>query len=241
MRRFLCFIAVTVLCAAPILAQETQPAPTPAPEASRELDQLKSTLGTLAQVAQAPGRPTTPPRPVQPAPPQPPGGSGIGGPPPAPQAPPAAAAPPAPPSPRVESAPTQSVRIEVTITDSLSAGAPTKKTVTMLVADNRNGRIRTTNFVRFSDVAGSTPSQTTPVTLNVDARPTLRTDARILVDLTIEYMPEAPANSGGLRPSSITESLSALVPDGKSTLISQSADPVTDRKVTIEVTATVVK
>jgi hypothetical protein len=232
MPRFSSLMTISALCVTPIFAQGPSPAATPAPQAVGSVDELRRDVDQLAQaprpvqVPPAPTQPATPPRPPTPVAPQ------------APQAPQTPPVPPAPPRP--EPVPSQSVRIEVTITDSLSAGAPTKKTVTMLVADNRNGRIRTTNFVRFSELAGSTPNQT-PVTLNVDARPTLRTDARIQLDLTIEYMPEAPANSGGLRPSSISESLSALVQDGKPTLISQSADPVTDRKVTIEVTATIVK
>ena len=39
----------------------------------------------------------------------------------------------------------------------------------------------------------------------------------------------------------INESLSVILEDGKPMLISQSADPVTDRKVKVEVKATILK
>src|SRR4030095_7603157 len=57
-------------------------------------------------------------------------------PPPAPPPPPAPA-PPAPP----RKLPTQNVRFDVTITDTFGTG-PAKKTVSMLVADTRQGQIR---------------------------------------------------------------------------------------------------
>lgn len=243
MRRLLILTALVGCTGAPAFAQQagtpppaaTVVAPEGLPPAVEPTVQLAPGQPAIALAPQA--RPAQTPRPTTPTPPGQPNMPAA----PAPGQPPNVPVAPQPPAaPRPEPVPTQSVRIDVSITDSLSAGAPVKKVVTMLVADNRNGRIRSTNFVRFSEAPGQVPSQT-PVTLNVDARPILRGDNRIQIDLTIEYMPEAPQGSSGLRPSSITESLSALVPDGKPTLLSQSADPVTDRKVSIEVTATVVK
>jgi hypothetical protein len=87
------------------------------------------------------------------------------------------------------------------------------------------------------------------VILNVDARPTLlaKDSNRARVELTIEYR---PANTGLIPPSpsetdkttpNINESLSVILEDGRSMLISQSADPVTDRKVKVEVKATLLK
>jgi hypothetical protein len=43
------------------------------------------------------------------------------------------------------------------------------------------------------------------------------------------------------QPAEIHESLSVVLQDGKPLLVSQSADPTTDRKVTVELMATVLK
>jgi len=115
--------------------------------------------------------------------------------------------------------PTQNIKIEVTITD--AAEKTTKKTVSMLVADGNNGRIRASNNQGV---------------LNVDGHGQAAVDGRIYVSVTIEYMPDRMANT-----TTLNESISLVVVGGKPTLVSQSADPGTDRRVTVEITATVVK
>jgi hypothetical protein len=115
--------------------------------------------------------------------------------------------------------PTQNVRLDVTITD--SAEKTQKKVVSMLMADGESGRIRSANNVG---------------TLNVDGNSRVAPDGRIHVFITIEYMPDRSATTTNLN-----QSISLMVTGGKPTLISQSADPGTDRKVAVELTATVVK
>ena len=114
--------------------------------------------------------------------------------------------------------PSQNIRIDVAITD--SAEKTTKKVVSMLIADGNDGRIR---------------SQGQGV-LNVDGHGQATTDGRVYVSITIEYMPDRNANVTNLN-----QSIRLVLAAGKPTLISQSADPGTDRKVTVEVTATVIK
>jgi hypothetical protein len=213
MRKFLMTLAIFA-AAVPVAAQQ---ATTPPPAAPRP---------AIAQTP-APAPRVQQPRPATPAP--------------TPAA--AQATPPAPPRPEV--VPTQNVRVELTISDSMGGptpGAPAKKTVTILIADGMNGRVRSTNTVR--------PNPTEPwqsITINVDANARVRAEGRVQLTLTFEYTPDintaSATPSGGLnsRPASISESISVLVPDGKTTLISQSADPASDRKVTVEVTATIVK
>jgi hypothetical protein len=112
--------------------------------------------------------------------------------------------------------------VELAITDSLSAS--TKKTVSMLVADGRSGRIR-------SDDGGHR--------LNVDTRADALPDGRIVLSLTMDYFPDQASPTA--RASVINESIVVLVSNGKPTLVSQSADPTGDRKVSVEVTATILK
>ena len=183
---------------------------------------LASVAPLAARQAPAPepaqGRPGQAPsaqRPNMPPAPTPPGGQ-------PPRMEMATQVPPGPP--RLEPLPTENVKIDLTITDTFGTGS--KKTVSVLVAGGRNGRVRSQNGTAI---------------LNVDARPETMRDGRILLSLTLEYMTTNTQADGPERPAMINESMSAIVADGKSVVISQSADPCTDRKVTVEVMATILK
>jgi hypothetical protein len=126
------------------------------------------------------------------------------------------------------------VRVEFTLTDQ-QTGVPTTNKTVMLTTSNRQwGRIRSQITSR---IYGGAP-------LNVDARPTVTQDGRISLELTIEYAQgrnsEVEANSDKIVQVSINESLTALLENGKPLLVTQSADPISDRKVTVEVKATIV-
>lgn len=129
------------------------------------------------------------------------------------------------------------VRVELTITDQRGDVTPITKTVSMMASDRSWSRIRTSGDVR-------TPTGFRPVILNVDARPILlaKESNRARVELTIEYRPvAAEAETEKSTTPNINESLSVILEDGKPTLISQSADPVTDRKVKVEAKITILK
>jgi hypothetical protein len=156
----------------------------------------------------------------------------------------------------------QNVSLEFTITDTFGS-SPTKKTVSMLVVDHGTGRIRSSTQIKvpvttFSSGTGTTSEsyQYATITINIDANVTLspsRTAApaqrailpgpdQILLNLTVQYTPDSSyQTSAGSKPASLDESLNIVLQDGKRTLVSQSADPQGDRKVTLEVMATIVK
>jgi hypothetical protein len=161
--------------------------------------------------------------------------------------PPPPAAPPSTPAPGLsrtdrQPMPSENVKIEVTIGDTFGS-TPARKTVTMLVADLRTGRIRSALSVGVLDREGHTIFGN--IGINVDATPEVRPDGGILLQLSVQYTPERadviPSAGSGLKPADINESITAVLADGKPTLLSQSADPQGDRKVTLEVTATIVK
>jgi hypothetical protein len=130
---------------------------------------------------------------------------------------------------------TVNVRIELTITDQRGDTTPITKTVSMIASDRSWSRIRTQGDVR-------TPTGFRPVILNVDARPWLVRDNRARVELTIEYRPvAAEADTEKSTTPNINESLAVILEDGKPMLISQSADPVTDRKVKVEAKVSILK
>ena len=61
-----------------------------------------------------------------------------------------------------------------------------------------------------------------------------------MLDLIFDYTPEQaqpPSNTIA----NLNEQMTVYLTDGKPLLISQSADPKGDRRVTVEVTATIVK
>ena len=127
-------------------------------------------------------------------------------------------------------------RIEVTITDQRSGEAPIQKTVALVLADRTNGMVRSLSTIRGS---GSVP-------LHIDAEAALVEKDRVLVQIGLDYnLPGATREAGQPPPemlgSQIRESIRAILTDGQPLIVSESADPITDRKVTVEVKATILR
>lgn len=135
------------------------------------------------------------------------------------------------------------VRLDLTITDQMGPGEPARKTVSMLVADGAGGSIRSSgNNVRAA--------------LNVDATPQILPNGNIRVQLALEYNPrqgggtqqsiktadgdtfQLPPDQGG---SSLNQRVAIVLQPGKPLVLSQAADPVSDRKITVEIRAEVMK
>jgi hypothetical protein len=132
-----------------------------------------------------------------------------------------------PPAKPVETGQAVNVKVELTITDQATSGPVTVRTVSLLAADNSIGRIRAVS-----------PSRKTGE-LNVDARPRILTADRLQLALTVEYRPGV--TSGGEEPPSLSQSLTVVIRDATPLVVSQSADPNSDRKVKMEVKATVLR
>lgn len=173
------------------------------------------------------------------------------------------APPPAPPAegakvgadapPRPPQAPTRdgrarqlgpNVRVEVTFTERRSDAAVQPKTVTVTTGDGHWGRVRSQ---AHSPGFGASP-------LNVDARPEVQSDGRVQLALNIEYgdrriSESKPVTAGPVQiapaPSvtdvNLSQSVTVVLESGKPLTITQSADPMSDRKVTVEVKATVLR
>ena len=120
---------------------------------------------------------------------------------------------------------TTNVQVQVTVADYLGEAPPVKKTVTMIVADGTFGRIR----------AATSPAS---ATLNVDATPRLQ-GGRVELRLTLEYRAPWPKPDEPSMP--VNEMLTVLLESGKPLVVTQAADPSKDRRVTVEVTATILK
>jgi hypothetical protein len=129
------------------------------------------------------------------------------------------------------------VKVDVTITDQRGSAVPVKKTVSVVVADSYSGRIRSS--------ADSSGGFNMP--LNVDAEPQILADGKIRLMLNLQYdLPtlsgnETPTRVGEIRRTQLQENLPLILENGKSMVVAQSADPIGDRQVTVEVKATILK
>jgi hypothetical protein len=136
------------------------------------------------------------------------------------------------------------VKLDFTILDQSGAGEPARRTVTLIVADRSAGSIRSIgNSVR--------------ATLNVDATPHILANGSIRVQVGLEYNPRqvnAPADKvklpggevaevggPGAGGSALNQRTAIVLVPGKPLVLSQAADPLSDRKITVEVRAEILK
>jgi hypothetical protein len=116
--------------------------------------------------------------------------------------------------------------------------------MSMIVADRSGGSIRSSgNSVRAM--------------LNVDATPQILPNGNVKVQLGLEYNPRQPGGSspivkgpsgesavqlpeepGG---SSLNQRVAIILEPGKPLVLSQAADPISDRKITVEIRAQILK
>jgi hypothetical protein len=260
---------------APSPVAKTQPAVAVAPVAKPAV--------AVAPVAIAPAAPAPAAIPVPAAMPQaaplPPEASQPPQAPPAPQAqtvrparPPQPPQPPQPvpaPAPPREPAPTVNVKVEVTITDQTEGNPPTKKSISLTVAEGMNGSVRSgvkvpilsTSFVPVEK--GGAPVNPmasysyTNMGLSLDVRNVRVIGNTVVLNLSVEYNPvdektsgagsaiATPPSPGQTPPSFATfqQSLSLVLESGKPLVVAQSSDPVPgrDRKASLEVKATILK
>ena len=132
------------------------------------------------------------------------------------------------------------VKLELTITDQAGPGEPSKKVITMIVADGHNGFIRSKGYQKQAEGFRE-------VIMNVDARPVIMRQGGVRIDLGLEYSPmtSAPtapagaANEGGR--SNLNQRIAFMIEAGKPLIVSQAVDPLSDRRITVELKATIMK
>jgi hypothetical protein len=144
------------------------------------------------------------------------------------------------------------VKLDLTITDQIGPGEPSRKTVTMIVADRAAGSVRSTSNATISGIIGNR------AIINVDATPQLLPNGNVRVMLGLEYNPrqgaptvavdklktpsgdvlDVPKEPGG---SSLNQRVTIVLEPNKPLVFSQAADPMSDRKISVEVRATILK
>jgi hypothetical protein len=129
------------------------------------------------------------------------------------------------------------VKIDLSINDQRAGAAAVKRTLSMVVADQQGGSIRSQSEVL---AVGAVP-------LNVDVFPELVADNKIRLNLTLQYDWPAPveggrdATRGTVVKTALRDSVTLILENGKPMIAAQSADPIGDRQVTVEVKATIMR
>lgn len=143
------------------------------------------------------------------------------------------------------------VRLQLTITDQSGSGLPVKKVMTLVLAGMGNGRVRSSGQVYRQASADNPTSGFEAVTLNADANIDRIDGDKVRAFITVEYAP-APVSQASVESqgtvvnmfghgSPLNQSVQVVLTDGKPLVIVETADPITDRKVTLEAVATILR
>ena len=128
------------------------------------------------------------------------------------------------------------------ITDTIN-GTPQVKQVMMLLASGRPGSIRTEGVLYRNGLPH------VPIELGLDGAASWIGDELVEVRVTFTYAAPPPAAveppaEGAERantPPSVSQNISTVLRSGRPQVVSRSADPVTNRSVTVELTATILE
>jgi hypothetical protein len=142
--------------------------------------------------------------------------------------------------------PGPNVRVEITITDQAGTDAPVKKTLSVIAADRHNGSVRSKVTVVVPGPPQSGPVTTGPryeeLPLNVDVRAEVMENGLIRTHLILNYETfSASRETGAAVRSVVTGNQTMMLENGKPLIVSQSADAATDRKVMLELKATILR
>lgn len=159
-----------------------------------------------------------------------------------PPAPPAAPRPPrepqatAPPAPGEAPQPPRrpgqaiNVRIEVTVTDRVSGKPPVSRTLTVTAADGASAQVRSNFSAQRARDTG----------ISLDALPRLLDGGRIQLQMTLDYT-SADATDAALASNNVRVRQEVVLESGKPLVIAEPADAMTDRRVTVEAKATILR
>jgi len=133
------------------------------------------------------------------------------------------------------------VRVDLTIIDQAGSETPVKKTLSVIAASGNSGSVRSKVTVAVPTMEGSPVKlRYEDLPLNVDVRPDIAENGLIRTRLILNYetVRNAAGGGGGVR-SVVTVDQSVMLVNGKAMTVSQSADAATDRRVSVELKATI--
>ncbi len=132
------------------------------------------------------------------------------------------------------------VTIELTLTEIGGDSAPVVRTLTMQVPDRQSGGSRRGEQSTAAFSADSPSRQRESAAFTADAQPIVYPDNSVLVALTLDYVPGAPA-AGRASGIALHETMRVMVSSGQPVVVAQASDPTGARRVTVTLKATVVK
>jgi hypothetical protein len=131
------------------------------------------------------------------------------------------------------------VKFDVTITDT-GGPKPVTKTVSLTVSPGNNGSIRSSAKAEIPSPANNMNVGSPVSWLNVDIRSVNPFDTNsVRASIGVEYQAYIP--DAKVQPGAVSASSTSTFTDGRRTQILVTSDPVSDRRTTIEVTATILK
>jgi hypothetical protein len=140
--------------------------------------------------------------------------------------------------------PGPNVRVEITITDQNGSNTPVKKTLSVIAADRFNGAVRSKVIVALPGPEGAAVKSLRyeELPLNVDVKTEVMDNGLIRIQLSLHYETYNDSReSGAAVRSVVTGNQTMMLENGKPLVVSQSADAATDRKVTLELKATILR
>ena len=147
---------------------------------------------------------------------------------------------------QVEEKRRQVAQIDATVAELRGSQVLDKKVISVTCVDGDSGSVRSTQAVPFK-VKGSDGFSYRDMLFNMDAAVALRDEGRVWTKITVDYRstPRSPAgdvpNEDEAIPGGIRQSVAVVLQSGVPLMVAQSADAVGDRRVSLEVTATVMK
>ena len=125
------------------------------------------------------------------------------------------------------------VRVEVTVTEQVGSKPAHSKQLILTTADGESAQIRNQPEV-------ATPGPVLAAPFSVDAHPRLLDGNRLLLMLSIDYNVVDATSEKGAR-NQVRSRQDIVLESGKPLVVSESTDPMTERRVTVTVTATILK
>lgn len=133
------------------------------------------------------------------------------------------------------------IKVDIVVSEEGGADAPVRKTASVITADRRASAVRSQG-----EVARTQPNQIRDnrfppgrmVTyMKADIQPWIERDGRIRTRVTMEYLSPTSQQDGR----GISLQFEPLLESGRSLRVSESTDPTSNRKVIVEMTATILK
>jgi hypothetical protein len=145
--------------------------------------------------------------------------------------------PPAPPGPPAQLV---NIRVDVVVIEEGGTAAPVRKTASVITSDRRAAAVRSIGDAERGEPKppdARFPNPRTVTFMKADVEPYIERNGLIRTQVIMEYLSPTSQQEGR----GTTLRFEPLLENGKPLRVSESTDPTSNRKVIVEVTATILK